>query len=249
VSGAPPPSGDALKRAAAAAALERVESGMRVGLGSGSTVLHFLELLGERLRDGTLAGVVGVPTSIQTADRAHAAGIPLGALHEVAPLDVTVDGADEIDPRLDLIKGLGGALLREKIVAAASRRFVVIADAGKKVARLGARSPLPVEVAAFAWQIHVPFLESLGALPRLRAHADGSPVPTDNGNYVIDCRFPDGVPDPAALDAHLQQRPGVIETGLFLGMASEAIVAGEGGVEVLTVPARPGGPGPARAER
>lgn len=224
---------DALKRAAAREAVTRVESGMRLGLGTGSTVEHFLEALGDRLGDGDLEDVVGVPTSVATTDRAHALGIPLGPLHELAPLDLTVDGADEIDPALDLIKGLGGALLREKMVAAASRRLVIIADEGKLVDRLGGKGPLPVEVAAFAWQVHVPFLEELGARPVLRVRDDDTPVATDNGNYVLDCWWDGGIADPRGVERALQRRPGVLESGLFLGMAREAVVAGPAGVRTL----------------
>lgn len=222
-----------LKRAAAARAIERVESGMRLGLGTGSTVEHFLELLGERLADGSLKGVRAVPTSVATTNRAHALGIPLGPLHEMAPLDLAVDGADEIDPGLDLVKGLGGALLREKMVAAASRRFIVIADEGKLVEGLGRKAPLPVEVASFEWQVHVPFLEEMGARPALRSRNDGTPVPTDNGNYILDCRWDGGIPAPADLERTLRARPGILETGLFIGMADEAFVAGSSGVRAL----------------
>ena len=231
-------SAEALKRAAAAEAVERVRSGMRLGLGTGSTVAHFVDLLGERIRAGDLTDVVGVATSVQTSERAHRVGVPVRSLHELAPLDLTVDGADEVAPNLDLIKGLGGALLREKMVAVASRQFVIIADAGKRVERLGTKAPLPVEVVSFAWQVHLPVLESLGARPVLRAHADGSPVPTDNGNYVIDCWFPNGLPDPLDLESRLRREVGIVETGLFLGMATEAILAGESGIETLTAPAR-----------
>jgi ribose 5-phosphate isomerase A len=227
------PNPETLKRAAAAEALTRVKSGMRIGIGTGSTVAHFIDLLGEALREDRLRDVVGVPTSVQTTDRAHALGIPLGALHEMAPLDLTVDGADEVDPNLDLIKGMGGALLREKMVAAASRRLIIIADDAKRVERLGTRSPLPVEVVAFAWQVHLPFLESLGARPVLRTHAGGTPRPTDNGNYVIDCHFPDGLADPLDLEDRLRRRVGVVESGLFLGLATEAFIAREAGVELL----------------
>lgn len=230
------PSSDALKRAAAREALARVRDGMRLGLGTGSTVAHFIDLLGDRIKAGELVGITGVATSVQTTDRAHAVGIPIGALHELAPLDLTVDGADEVDPSLDLIKGLGGALLREKMVAMESRALVIIADRGKRVERLGTLAPLPVEVVSFAWPIHVPFLESLGARPVLRAHTDGTPKPTDNGNYVIDCWFEGGLPDPALLERRLRARVGVVETGLFLGMATEAVIASPAGVEVLTRP-------------
>jgi ribose 5-phosphate isomerase A len=229
---------DTLKRAAAAKALECVRSGMRIGLGTGSTVAHFVDLLGERIRDGMLSGIVGVPTSIRTTDQAHAVGIPLGSLHELAPLDLTVDGADEVDPGLDLIKGLGGALLREKMVAAASRRLVIVADDAKCVLRLGTRAPVPVEVVPFAWQVHLPFFESLGAHPVLRTHADGTPLPTDNGNYVIDCHFADGLTDPKSLETRIQSRVGVVENGLFLGLATEAFIAGADGIQELRVPGR-----------
>jgi ribose 5-phosphate isomerase A len=214
---------------------------MRLGLGTGSTVTHFVDLLGDRIRSGELTDVVGVATSVQTTDQAHRVGIRLAALHELTPLDLTVDGADEVTPTLDLIKGLGGALLREKMVAVASKELVIIADAGKRVDVLGTRAPLPVEVVSFAWQVHLPFFESLGARPVLRVHAAGSPVMTDNGNYVIDCRFPNGIPDPVGLEARIRREVGVVETGLFLGIASEAIIARETGLETLVAPGR--GPG------
>lgn len=222
-----------LKRKAAARAVEAVESGMRLGLGTGSTVAHFLDLLGERLADGSLTDLVGVPTSVQTSDRAHARGIRLGELQDLAPLDLTVDGADEIDPSLDLVKGLGGALLREKMVAEASRRLVIIADGSKLVRRLGQKAPLPVEVVSFAWKTHLPFLEELGAVPALRTHDDGTPVATDNGNYVLDCRFDEGIPDPGELEDQLRRRTGIVASGLFLGLASRALVAAEGGVRTF----------------
>jgi ribose 5-phosphate isomerase A len=232
------PSAEALKRAAAAEAVARVRSGMRVGLGTGSTVTHFVDLLGERLRSGELTDVVGVATSVQTTDHAHRVGIPLAALPELAPLDLTVDGADEVTASLDLIKGLGGALLREKMVAVQSRQLVIIADAGKRVDRLGTRSPLPVEVVSFAWQVHLSFFESLGARPALRARTDGTPIVTDNGNYVIDCFFPSGISDPAELETRIVREVGVVETGLFLGIATEAIIARESGIETLVAPGR-----------
>lgn len=222
-----------LKRKAAARAVEMVESGMRLGLGTGSTVVHFLDLLGERLADGSLTDLIGVPTSVQTSDRAHARGIRLGELQDLAPLDLSVDGADEIDPSLDLVKGLGGALLREKMVAEASRRLVIIADGSKLVRRLGEKAPLPVEVVSFAWKTHLPFLEELGAVPVLRTHDDEAPVTTDNGNYVLDCRFDDGISDAGELEDQLRRRTGIVASGLFLGLASRALVAAEGGVRAF----------------
>ena len=224
---------DAMKRAAAARALEFVESGMVVGLGTGSTVRPLLTLLAERLAAGALEGVVAVPTSEDTARRCRELGIPLVTLAEHPELSLAIDGADEVSPRLDLIKGLGGALLREKIVAAAARRFVVVADESKLVRRLGTRAPVPVEVIPFGWTALVPFFEKLGAEPVLRCGADGAPIVTDNGNYLVDCRFARGISDPAALARALAKRTGVVEDGLFLRMARVAVVAGAGGVRLL----------------
>ncbi len=222
-----------LKREAAAHAVEEVRSGMVLGLGTGSTVAHFLELLGEKLATGALTDLVGVPSSVRTEKEAGRLGIPLTTLREHPRLDLTVDGADEVSPELDLIKGMGGALVREKIVAQASRRLVIIADAGKAVERLGTLSALPVEVVPWGWSGHVAFLESRGARVAARTRADGQPFLSDNGNAILDARFPDGIEDPAVLHAALKARAGVVETGLFLGMASEAILAGEEGTRVL----------------
>lgn len=226
------------KRAAAAAALDgEVRSGMRVGLGSGSTIAHFLDLLGERLDQGRLQRVVGVPTSEKSAERARALGIPLAPLHVTAPLDVTVDGADEVDPALDLIKGLGGALVREKIVAQQSRRLVIIADERKQVARLGTRAPLPVEVLPYAWRVHLPFLESLGCRATRRASPGGDPVVTDNGNFILDCAFDPvrGIEDPAALAARLDGRAGIVGHGLFLNLTRIVFLAGGSGVTPISL--------------
>lgn len=223
---------DEWKRQAARAAVEgEVRSGMKVGLGTGSTVAFALDALGEALRGGRLEGIVGVPTSEATARRAGELGIPLVALHEAGELDVTIDGADEIDPNVDLVKGLGGALLREKMVAQATHRFVVIADEGKRVARLGQKAPLPVEVVPFGWQAHLAYLEGLGAQPTLREQ-DGAPYRTDNGNFILDCRFDmeEGIYDPQVLDWQLLARAGIVEHGLFLDMAAVAYLAGAGGV-------------------
>ena len=229
-----PPGGvEELKRAAAVRALDEVESGMRLGLGTGSTVAHFLDVLGGALREGTLRELVGVPTSEWTASRSRELGIPLSTLDETPVLDLCVDGADEVDPRLDLVKGLGGALLREKMVAAASRRFVVMVDEAKLVQRLGTRAPLPVEVVPFAWTVHLKALEALGGSPVLRATSGGDPYRTDNGNLILDVAFPDGIGDPEELEHAIRGRAGVVETGLFLGMASSVMVAAPEGVRVL----------------
>lgn len=224
---------DDLKRAAAAAAAERVRSGMVLGLGTGSTVAHFLEHLGRRIRDGQLTDVVGVPTSVRTASAAHARGIPVTNLEDDPVPDLTVDGADEVDPDLALVKGLGGALLREKVVAQASRRLTIIVDEGKLVERLGTRSPLPVEVVPFGWVPVARFLEELPAEASLREEEPGEPYVTDNGNYILDCRFPEGIEDPATLDRTLRGRAGLLETGLFVGMADRVLVGGEEGVRTL----------------
>jgi ribose 5-phosphate isomerase A len=210
---------------------------MVLGLGSGSTVAHFLDLLGGFLASGELRDVVGVPSSVGTAKAARALGIPLTTLEEHAWLDLTVDGADEVSPRLDLIKGMGGALLREKMIAQASSRFVIIADEGKAVDRLGTLSPLPVEVVDWGWGGHVSFLEGRGASVHRRVEADGSPFRSDNGNIILHSRFPDGIADPGRLDSELRARAGVVGTGLFLDLADVAILAGPDGVKVMERPA------------
>ena len=228
---------EALKRVAALEAVSLVENGMVLGLGTGSTVAHFLELLGEKLEAGALRDVQGVPSSIRTGREARQAGIPLTSLAEHPRLDLTVDGADEVSPGLDLIKGMGGALLREKMVAQASARFVIIADGGKSVERLGTLSPLPVEVVDWGWSGHVAYLEGQGAHVTVRKFDDGPPFKSDIGNLILDCRFPDGIADPTALEVALKARAGVVETGLFLGMAHEAFLAGTDGIRHLRRPA------------
>ena len=223
-----------LKRAAAARAVELITSGTAIGLGTGSTVRPLLELLGARLASGALRDVVAVPTSEDTATRCRALGIPLATLDQHPRLALVIDGADEIGPRLDLIKGLGGALLREKLVALAARRYVIIADESKRVRKLGTRAPVPVEVVAFGWTTHTAFFERLGAVPALRRGSDGEPYRTDGGNYIVDCRFPHGISDSAALARALAKRPGIVEDGLFLRMADLAFLAGPRGVRKIT---------------
>jgi ribose 5-phosphate isomerase A len=213
--------------------VELVVSGMRIGLGTGSTVRPLLELLAAGLAAGTIADVAGVPTSEDTASRCRSLGIPLLTLDEQPRLDLAIDGADEVGPKLALIKGLGGALLREKLVALAAKRFVIIADASKRVRRLGTRAPLPVEIIPFAWTTHLPFLEALGSVPVLRASERGEPYRTDSGNYIVDCRFPKGIADPVAVARALDRRPGIVEHGLFLRMADTAFIADPAGVKVL----------------
>ncbi|GJE39126.1 ribose-5-phosphate isomerase RpiA [Methylobacterium persicinum] len=231
-------SGLDLRRAAAARALDLVEPGMRLGLGTGSTAAAFVDLLGERVRGGL--DVVGVPTSEATRRQAEGLGIRLTTLDSLPHLDLTIDGADEVDDRLRLIKGGGAALLREKIVACASDRMVVIADAAKRVARLGA-FPLPIEVNLFglaATQIAIDeaIAESGCTGPAtLRLAPDGNPVMTDGGHVILDARL-GSIPDPERLGAALWSVPGVVEHGLFLGIATAAILAADvGGRAEVTV--------------
>lgn len=227
------PGADALKQAAARRSAERIRDGMKLGLGTGSTVRYVLEEIAERRGRGEWKSVVGVPTSVDTERRARQLGIPLGTLDEHPRLDLTIDGADEVDPSLDLIKGLGGALLREKIVAMASAEVVIVVDAAKLVERLGTRAPLPVEVDPFGHTVHADFFGELGAAPGLRAADGGEPVITDGGNVVYDLRFENGIADPGGIGARLDARPGVVENGLFLGIATAVVVADPGGTRVL----------------
>ncbi len=228
-------SADAMKRAAAQAALQSVSHGMRLGLGTGSTAAHFVDLLGARVRDGL--EVVGVPTSERTRVQAEGLGIPLSTLDETPELDLTVDGADEFDASLRLIKGGGGALLREKIVAAASKRMFVVADATKEVATLGA-FPLPVEVDRFgarSTRLHIERvargLGLIGAITQ-RMSAPDTPYLTDGGHYIFDCAF-GAIDAPEALAERLSAIPGVVDHGLFIGLATAIFVAGASGVQVV----------------
>jgi ribose 5-phosphate isomerase A len=214
------------KQRAAQAALAHVRSGMLLGLGTGSTADCFIRALAEALGRGALNDIRCVPTSIQSQKLAEQLGVPLTTLSEVGTLDLTVDGADEIDPNLDLIKGLGGALLREKIVAQNSRALLIVADSSKRVARLGQRCPLPVEVVPFEHACQAAFLAGLGCRPTLRLGPDATPFITDNGNVIYDCRF-DGIASPRRLLDELAHRAGIVECGLFLGMATKAVVADE----------------------
>lgn len=213
------------KMVAARAALTLVQSGMTVGLGSGSTATLFIEGLGQAVQSGAITDIVGVPTSSQSEALARAVGIPIATFDDRNDCDLTVDGADEFDPSLDLIKGLGGALLREKIVAQHSRRLVIIVDASKRVDRLGQTSALPVEVTPFALAAHERFLRLLGATPTLRRGKDGKAFVTDNGQFILDCTFRDGIGDAHGLSTALANRAGIVEHGLFLGLASTVIVA------------------------
>ncbi len=228
---------DQRKREAAQRALALVERGMRLGLGSGTTAHHFVELVGDKVAAGL--DVRCVATSEATATQAKARGIPLATLDELPELDLTVDGADEIDPNLRLIKGGGGALLREKIVAAASRRMAVIADSTKLVSRLGA-FPLPVEVVPFglaATRRHIErAFADLSLAGPIRLRGEPAPFVTDGGHYILDCSL-GAIFDPERLAEALSRIPGVVEHGLFIDYARTAIIAGAEGVEVLDRPA------------
>jgi ribose 5-phosphate isomerase A len=209
------------KEAAARASLRFVRDGHVVGLGSGSTAAYAVRLLGERVRAGLK--IRGIPTSVDTKKLATSLGIPLITLDDSPQIDVTIDGADEVDPALQLIKGGGGALLREKIIAAASGQFVIIADSSKQVPMLG-RFPLPVEVIPFAQTVLTKKITALGATVKPRADSSGKPFVTDEGHHILDCYFGQ-IADPSTLARELSQMPGVVEHGLFIGMANVALIA------------------------
>lgn len=225
----------ALKKQAGERAAALVASGMVVGLGTGSTAVFATRRIGELLSSGALRDVSGVPTSRATAEEARRLGIPLLSEDMPRAIDLTIDGADEVDPALNLVKGGGGALFREKIVAQASREVVIVVDETKVSPALGSRHSLPVEVARFGWKSQERFLEGLGGRPALRKAPDGSPYETDQGNWILDCAF-GPIADPVALAARLAARAGIVEHGLFCGIASKVIVAGELGVREMQRP-------------
>jgi ribose 5-phosphate isomerase A len=220
------------KEKAAWYAVQFVHTGMVVGLGAGSTAAFALRRLGELLREGQLKNVLGVPCSLQVEGEARDLGVPLTTLEEHPLLDLTIDGADEVDPNLNLIKGGGGALLREKIVAQASRREIIVVDGSKLSPALGTHWPVPVEVMPFGWRSQIHFLESLGARVVLHRDIGGNPFQTDQGNWLMDCHF-GPIPDPGRLATELSQRAGVIEHGLFLGLATDVVVATDKGIRHL----------------
>lgn len=222
---------DERKRQAGVAAVEAIRDGMVVGLGSGSTARFATLRLAEKLRAGELRDIVAVPTSVETATLARREGIPLTSLEAHEQVDVTIDGADEVDPDLNVIKGLGGFLLREKIVAFATRQEIIVVDDSKLVDRLGTKAPVPVEVIRFGWRNTWRALERTGAQVTQRLVA-GEPYVTDEGNFILDCRYP-GIGAPAALAAQINAIPGVVENGLFLGMVQRVIVASAAGVRAI----------------
>jgi len=221
-----------LKQQAGWHAVDCVESGMVVGLGHGSTAIFAVRCIAQLLRAGRLQDVLGVPCSRQIENEARRLSIPLTTLDEHPIVDLTIDGADEVDPDLNLIKGGGGALLREKIVAQASRREIIVADESKLSPALGTHWPVPVEVVPFGWRTQAAYLESLGAQPVLRLRDDGTAFKTDQGNLIMDCRF-GPISEPAQLAARLGERAGIVEHGLFLGLATDVIIAGAQGVRHL----------------
>ncbi len=220
---------DQEKEAAARSSLRFVKDGQVVGLGTGSTAAYFIQLLGEQVKNGLR--ILGIPSSDRSREQAESLEIPLTTLDECQQIDVTVDGADEVDPQLRLIKGGGGALLREKIVASATRQLVIVADATKRVPVLG-KFPLPVEVIKFAQALIKKKIEALGAAVQLRLGQDGKPYLTDENNHILDCRFGQ-IADADRLARTLSDMPGVVEHGLFIGMASLVLVADGGEIVEL----------------
>lgn len=222
-----------LKQQAAHFALQSVQSGMVLGLGSGSTTAYFVDMLGEAIQNGKIKNILAVPTSEATTKQAQELGIALTSLDRHPVLDLAVDGADEVDPDLNLIKGLGRACLREKVVEINATQFIVIVDESKIVPRLGTRGPLPVEILRFEAQAHVNWLNTLGCRAEFWYEDNGDIVVSDNGNYLTKCYFENGIPDAHQLSDQLARRPGILEHGLFLGMATQVIVAGANGIYTL----------------
>lgn len=223
---------DQYKRQASEYAAQFIESGMVIGLGFGSTAIHALRKIGSMIEEGTIEGIRAVATSDSVERSAREHGIPVVNLDEVKHIDVTIDGADEIDPELNLIKGGGGALLREKIVAQATEREIIVVDYTKLSDELGTRFDLPVEVLPFAWATQMGYIADMGVSSRRRMMADGKPFVTDSGNFILDCEF-GPIPAPFELARKLEGRAGVMEHGLFLNLTSEAVVAGPDGIRHL----------------
>ena len=229
---------DELKRQTAEKAVEAVESGMALGLGTGSTSKHAVDFIGKRIQEGSLKDIVGVPTSERTAEHARELGIPLSTLDDNPVLDLAIDGADEVDPNLNLVKGRGGALLREKMVETAAKRFIVIVDETKLVDGLGLSGAMPVEVVQFCWKFSAQRLEQFGCEVKLRMEGD-EPFVTDNSNYILDCYFAEPIPDPYEAAKTISSFSGVVEHGLFLDMADQVIIARQNGIEVKDRPTDP----------
>lgn len=223
---------DTYKKQAADAAVALIESGMIVGLGHGSTVQFALEALSAKIANGQLKDIIGIPASMHTETEAKRLGIPLSKLSEHPHIDLTFDGADEVDVQLNLIKGGGGALLREKMLAQNSSREVIMVDESKLSPTLGTKHALPLEVVPFGWQTQSEFVASLGGKATLRQGNDGQPAQSDQGNYLLDCNF-GPIADVAALARKLEARSGIVEHGLFIGLATDVLVAGVEGLRHL----------------
>ncbi len=223
---------DLYKQQAAERAVDFVQSGMVIGLGEGSTAIFAIRKIARLLHEGRLREVLGVPCSLRVQAEASRLGIPLTTLEAHPALDLTIDGADEVDPALNLIKGGGGALLREKIVAQASRREIIVVDAGKLSPALGTRFALPVEVIPFGWRTQAAYLEALGASVTPRRGPGGDFYHTDQGNLILDCSF-GPLPDASALAARLDARAGIVAHGLFIGLATDLVLAGPEGVQIV----------------
>jgi ribose 5-phosphate isomerase A len=221
-----------LKQVAGERAVEYVKDGMVVGLGTGSTVYFTIKRLGMMVSEGM--EIIGIPTSISSENMAKESGITLSTLEEYPVIDVTIDGADEVDPNLDLIKGMGGALFREKIVAAASKMEVIVVDPSKMVDVLGTKSPLPVEISKFGWKNCQESLKEFGCEPKLRMKGDRAYL-SDNGNHIIDCLF-ERIDDPKDIELRINNIPGVVENGLFLGLTDIVVLGTEEGIKLLSKP-------------
>lgn len=220
-----------LKRRAAEEAVKYVEDDMVVGLGSGSTATIAIRLIGERVKNEGLH-LIGIPTSKESEHLARSVGIDLGELSEYPEVNLTIDGADEVDPRLDMIKGLGGALVREKMVAISTDLEIIVVDDSKLVRHLCQKTPLPVEIVRFAYEATVKRLSKLGCMTTMRTLPNGDLFMTDNDNYIVDCKF-QSIEDPKRMESDLNMTPGVVDNGLFVGLADKVIVASKDGIKVL----------------
>jgi ribose 5-phosphate isomerase A len=223
---------DNLKQQAAEYAVRSIQSGMIVGLGHGSTAIWAVRKIGQLIQAGTLRSVFGIPCSVLVESEARELGIPVTTLEEHPVIDLTIDGADEVDPALNLIKGGGGALMREKIVAQASKREIIVVDETKLVPALGTHWAIPVEVIPFGYGSQMEYLKSLGAAVKIRQGTGGNPFRTDQGNLILDCNF-GAIADPRSLADKIKQRTGIVEHGLFIGLATAVIVAGADGVREI----------------
>jgi len=221
-----------LKKTAAEHAVEQIESGMLIGLGVGSTAIHAVNKIAELIDNGKLKDIKAIACSKDTHEHAVRLGIPITLFEKSKLIDLTIDGADEVDQNLNLIKGGGGALLREKIVAQSTKHQIIVVDDSKISTHLGENFPLPIETLEFGWKSHIDFLEDLGGHPELRMLSNGLPYKTDQGNLIIDCDF-GPIPNPGKLDFMLNQRAGIIEHGLFLGLTSEVIIASSTGINTI----------------